>query len=137
MVICISKYISLNLIFLICYRISLNFRISLKLALYKSRIKTKIFAKHVSFRDARSKVRVNNDVPYSSDEGDTITVIIYIDDERKELGEYCGQKKPPVLMSNGVKMEVVFKSDSKMKSGVSGFKFEYKFRTGWLNAPIN
>ena len=57
-------------------------------------------------------------------------MVVYVDGKEEELGTYCGQKTPPQLMSNGVKMKVIFRSESSQKNMVSGFKLEYSFRTG-------
>ena len=57
-------------------------------------------------------------------------MVVYIDGKEEVLDTYCGQKTPPQLMSNGVRMKVIFRSESSQKINVSGFKLEYSFRTG-------
>ena len=67
---------------------------------------------------------------FSCSSQDHISVVVYIDGKEEVLDTYCGQKTPPQLMSNGVRMKVIFRSESSQKINVSGFKLEYSFRTG-------
>ena len=59
---------------------------------------------------------------------DSVTVSIMINDQSKDIGVYCGKKRPPMLMSNGNRLEVTF--TSKTMSQTKGFKAIYKFVEG-------
>ncbi|KAL4233652.1 hypothetical protein ACF0H5_008334 [Mactra antiquata] len=67
--------------------------------------------------------------PFECSNDDSIKVIINIGDKEESIGEFCGRKPPPQLMSNGQRMKVIFKSESKDKEGTSKFAMEYSFRT--------
>lgn len=58
-----------------------------------------------------------------------MTVGVFIDSQPRDLGVYCGSKRPPMLMSNDNRMEVIFHSVGPA-SGAKGFKADYKFVTG-------
>ncbi|KAH3739068.1 hypothetical protein DPMN_045715, partial [Dreissena polymorpha] len=62
---------------------------------------------------------------------DSLTVFVYIDSKEVELGEFCGRKFPPQLMSPGPRMKVIFKSESTPKDNNSGFELAYSFRTDY------
>ena len=84
---------------------------------------------------------------FSCEDVDSITVRVKINGENKDIGVYCGKKRPPMLMSSGNDMEMYF--TSKTNSNTKGFKATYKFVEGkrkimWLKhewmiklAPIN
>ena len=63
----------------------------------------------------------------SCDDVDAVTVSITIGGEPRDIGVYCGSKRPPMLMSNDNRMEITFISHS--ASAAKGFKAEYKFVT--------
>ena len=64
---------------------------------------------------------------------DSVTVSILIDGRPREIGVYCGSKRPPQLMSNGERMDVVFSSRSFAKDA-KGFRANFSFVTGTLSA---
>ena len=68
---------------------------------------------------------------YSCENHDSISVMVYLDGKETKINEFCGNTKPPLLMSSGPRMKVVFKSEStSKKDGNSGFEIKYKFTTG-------
>jgi len=69
--------------------------------------------------------------PYDCEDVDSVTVSVNIDNQHRDLGVYCGNKRPPMLMSNDNRMEVVFQSTSPGNVGPTGFKAEYKFVTNF------
>ena len=75
---------------------------------------------------------------FSCDDVDSVIVSVTINDERRDIGVYCGSKLPPVLMSNDNRMEVMFISrpGSSSSGGHSnrGFNASYSFVEGkvWI-----
>lgn len=61
---------------------------------------------------------------------DSLTVFVYINNKEEKLGVFCGRQTPPILMSPGPRMKVIFKSESSPKDNNSGFELAYSFRTG-------
>ena len=53
---------------------------------------------------------------------------ITIGGEPRDIGVYCGSRRPPMLMSNDNRMEVTFISH--VASNAKGFKAQYQFVTG-------
>ncbi|KAL5010443.1 hypothetical protein ScPMuIL_012748 [Solemya velum] len=68
--------------------------------------------------------------PYDCSGEDMLSVFITLNGTDVKLGDYCGQKKPPMLMSSEPKMRVRFQSKrtGTTNSEKSGFKLQYTFR---------
>ena len=67
----------------------------------------------------------------SCEDVDSVTASVIIGGQARDIGVYCGSKRPPMLMSNDNRMEVVF--TSRGSSRARGFKAIYKFVTGKLS----
>ena len=73
---------------------------------------------------------------HSCEEYDSITVTVNIGDVPRDLVVFCGNKKPPMLMSHNSRMEVTFASrSSEMSIMARGFKANYSFVTGKIYIP--
>ena len=64
----------------------------------------------------------------SCEEVDSITVSVVIGGQLRDIGIYCGTKRPPMLMSNGARLEVLFVSGA--SSASRGFSLVFNFATG-------
>jgi len=62
------------------------------------------------------------------DDVDAVTVSVSTNGGPCEIGVYCGNKRPPMLMSHDNNMDVVFVSKGQSKS--RGFQANYSFVTG-------
>lgn len=60
---------------------------------------------------------------------DAVMIFITINGRRERLDNFCGNKLPAQLMSNGPTMEVEFKSYHSSQE-VKGFRAIYRFVTG-------
>lgn len=60
---------------------------------------------------------------------DAVMIFITINNRRERLDNFCGNKLPAQLMSNGPTMEVEFKSYHSSQE-VKGFRAIYRFVTG-------
>lgn len=59
-------------------------------------------------------------------------MLVYLEGKEEKLHEFCGKKKPPLLMSSSQRMKVIFKSENKQEKEIgSKFVIKYSFRTGW------
>ena len=61
-------------------------------------------------------------------------VSVILGDERREIGVYCGEKLPPVLMSNDNRMEVTFISRTIEQHDGRGFRADFRFVEGELES---
>jgi len=68
---------------------------------------------------------------FSCDEVDVVSVYVLLNDVRGELGSFCGNMRPPALMSPNSHMELVFVSrtlpDTK---NYRGFNVSFRFVKG-------
>ncbi len=55
---------------------------------------------------------------------------VQLDGESKEIGVFCGSKKPDNLMSSDNELEVTFVSHDNRQAFNKGFKANYAFVTG-------
>jgi CUB domain len=62
------------------------------------------------------------------DDVDSVRVFVFIDDLPKEINVYCGNKRPPMLMSSDTRMELAF--SSRNVATTRGFMANYSFVTG-------
>jgi len=70
----------------------------------------------------------------SCEEVDSLAVNIPLTNGPRTIGIFCGSKRPPKLMSNGVNLDVLFISHATSStSSVKGFAAIYNFVTGQLN----
>ena len=65
---------------------------------------------------------------------DAVRVRANIGGEVKNIGTFCGQERPSMLMSNDNNLEVSFISRTLMRHMAKGFKAEYRFVTGLLHS---
>lgn len=74
---------------------------------------------------------------FSCDSVDAVMVFITINGQKERVDNFCGNKLPAQLMSNGPTMTVEFRSHHSSPE-VKGFKAKYRFVTGilWLTRYI-
>ena len=66
---------------------------------------------------------------YSCEHVDSLVAKTYLNGVDHRIAIYCGSKQPPMLMSSGTSMTVVFKSMG-TTSSATGFNATYHFVTG-------
>jgi hypothetical protein len=62
------------------------------------------------------------------DDVDSVTVTVFINGFPRDIGIFCGDKKPPMLMSNDNRLEVTFVTRSSIQEAV-GFHAQFNFIT--------
>ena len=68
--------------------------------------------------------------PRQCEDIDSVTVIVYISGKPRDIGIYCGNKKPPMLMSTGNVLEVIYVRRSSSTMPGRAFNAKYEFVTG-------
>jgi len=67
----------------------------------------------------------------SCEEVDVVSVYVVLDDVRREIGSFCGSKRPPPLMSPNARMELDFVSRTLPPAkNYRGFNVSFSFVTG-------
>ncbi|KAK2141303.1 hypothetical protein LSH36_1123g00051 [Paralvinella palmiformis] len=83
----------------------------------------------IAFNDLDLNYDAMSNPGQSCDDEDSVIVSIKIEGQTRDIGRYCGNQKPLMLMSNNNRLDVNFITRNREPTSARGFKATYRFVT--------